>query len=163
MAGAVKKAVSLAPIEEISAPKLEKAAEALSAPATEMQANVRQAVEKGVAETRAAYAKAKTAAEEATGAFEASYSTAAKGVIAFNAKALESMRINAEANFDFMKSVIGVKSVSEFVALQSEYARKQAETVSAQAKEIAALAQKVATESAAPIKGQVARTFKLAV
>src|ERR1700710_2057444 len=135
MAGAVKKVVSLAPIPELSAPKLDKAVEAVSAPAAEMQANVRQAVEKGVAETRAVYAKAKTAAEEATGAFEASYSTAAKGVIAFNTKALESLRVNAEANFNFMRSVIGVKSVSEFFALQSEYARKQTETVSAQAKE----------------------------
>ena len=167
MAGAVKKAVSLAstpaPIEEISAPNVEKVAEAISAPATEMQANVRKAVEKGVADTRAAYANAKTAAEEATGAFAESYSTAAKGVVAFNAKALEALRVNAEANFDFVKSVIGAKSVSEFVALQSEHARKQVETISAQAKEIAALAQKVTSESAAPIKSQVARTFKLAV
>jgi phasin len=165
MASAVKKAAfpAVAPIEELPEPKFEKVAEAISAPATEMQANVRKVVEKGVAETRAAYAKAKTAAEEATGAFEASYSTAAKGLVAFNAKTLDALRVNAEANFDFIKSVIGAKSVSEFVALQGEHARKQAETISAQAKEIAALAQKVATESAEPIKSQVARTLKLAV
>ena len=95
-----------------------------------MQDSVRKAVEKGVVETRAAYAKAKTAAEEATGAFEASYSNAAKGVIAFNTKAIEALRANAEANFDFIKSVIVAKSVSEFVALQSEHARKQAEAIS---------------------------------
>jgi phasin len=167
MAGAVKKAASPvstpAPIEELSAPKFEKVAEAISAPATEIQANVRKAVEKSVADTRTAYASVKTAAEEATGALEASYSTAAKGVVAFNAKALEVLRVNAEANFDFVKSVIGAKSVSEFVALQGEHARKQAATFSAQAKEIAALAQTVASESVAPIKSQVARTLKLAV
>lgn len=165
MAAAVKKAAStaVAQIEELPEPKFEKAAEAISAPVTEMQTNVRKAVEKGVADTRAAYAKAKAAAEEATGAFEASYSTAAKGCVEFNAKALEALRANAEANFDFIKSVIGAKSVSEFVALQGEHARKQAEAISAQAKEIAALAQKVATESAEPIKSQVVRTLKLAV
>jgi phasin len=167
MAGAVKKTASPAsapaPIEELSAPNVEKVAEAVSAPATEMHATVRKAVEKGVADTRAAFANAKTAAEEATGAFEASYSTAAKGVVAFNAKAFEALRVNTEANFDFIKSAIGAKSVSEFVALQGEHARKQAQTFGAQAKEIAALAQKVATDSVEPIKSQVAKTLKLAV
>jgi phasin len=165
MAAAVKKTAStaVAQIEELPEPKFEKAAEAVAAPAIEMQANVRKAVEKGVADTRAAYAKAKAAAEEATSAFEASYSTAAKGLVEFNGKALEALRVNAEANFAFLKSAIGAKSVSEFVALQGEHARKQAETIGAQAKEITALAQKVATESAEPIKSQVARTLKLAV
>jgi len=165
MAAAIKKTASttVAQIEELPEAKFEKAAEAIAAPATEMQANVRKAVEKGVADTRAAYAKAKAAAEEATSAFEASYSTAAKGLVEFNGKALEALRVNAEANFAFLKSVIGAKSVSEFVALQGEHARKQVETIGAQAKEITALAQKVATESAEPIKSQVARTLKLAV
>jgi phasin len=165
MAAAVKKTTSsaVAPVEELSSPKFEKAAEAVSAPIAEMQENVRKAVEKGVSDTRAAYAKAKAAAEEAAGALEASYSTAAKGLVEFNAKALEALRVNAEANFDFIKSVISAKSVSEFVTLQSEHASKQAEAISAQAKEIAALAQKVATESAEPIKSHVAKTLKMAV
>jgi phasin len=168
MAGAIKKTSPspVAVIDEVAAPKFEKvveAIEAVSAPTSEIQENVRKAVEKGVADTRAAYAKAKIAAEEATGAIEASYSTVAKGIIEFNTKTLEALRVNAEANFDFIKSVIGAKSVSEFVALQSEHARKQTETISAQAKEIAALAQKVASESAEPIKSQVAKTLKLAV
>jgi hypothetical protein len=71
------------------------------------------------------------------------------------------LHANAEANFDFIKSVIGVKSASEFVALQSEHAKKQAEAISAQAKDFAALARKVASESAEQIKSQVAKTLKL--
>ncbi len=144
-------------------PKIEKTVEAFSAPVDEIQESVRKALEKGVADTRAAYAKAKAAAEETSGALESSCATAAKGVIEFNAKALDALRANAEANFDFLKSVISVKSVPEFVALQSEHARQQAEAIAAQAKEIAALSQKVATESVEPIKTQFAKTFKLAV
>jgi phasin len=141
----------------------EKVSESFSAPVGDIQENVRKALEKGVVETRAAYSKAKAAAEETSGALEASCATAAKGVVEFNAKALEALRLNAEANFDFLKSIIGVKSISEFVTLQSDHTRKQAEAIAAQAKEIAALSQKIAAASAEPIKSQFSKTFKLAV
>jgi phasin len=169
MAVASKKTASVvAGAEALPEPKVETVVEtvpapvvAMPAPVAAIQENVRKAVEKSVADTRAAYAKAKSAAEEATGALESSYSTAAKGVVEFNTKTLEALRATAEANFDFVKAVINAKSVSEFVTLQSEHARKQVETISAQAKEIAALAQKIAAESVEPIKSQVAKTFKL--
>jgi phasin len=165
MAVAVKKSTQspVAPVETLHEPKFETTVEAVSAPIAEVQANVRKAVEKGVADTRAAYAKAKAAAEEAAGALESSCSTAAKGIVELNAKAIDALRANAEANFDFLKSMISAKSLSEFVALQSEHVRKQVETMTAQAKEMSALSQKVATESVEPIKSQVAKTFKLAV
>jgi phasin len=161
VAAAIKKTTpspAVAPVEPTV-----KAVEAVSPPIAEMQENVRKVVEKSVADTRVAYAKAKAAAEEASGALEASCSTAAKGIVEINTKALEALHANAEANFDFLKSVISVKSVSEFVSLQSEHVRKQAEAISAQAKEMSSLSQKVATESAGPIKSQIAKTFKLAV
>jgi len=165
MAVAVKKPITLAsaPVPAISAPTVEKVAETVSAPVAEIQQTVRKAFEKGVVETRAAYAKAKAAAEETSGAFETSATTAAKGVVEFNTKALDVLRANAEANFDFFKAVIGVKSLSELVTLQTEHVRKQGEAVSAQAKEISALGQKIAAASVEPIKSQVAKTFKLAV
>jgi len=150
-------------VETVPAPVAAPAPVAVPAPVAAMQENVRKAVEKGVADTRAAYAKAKTAAEEATGALESSYSTAAKGVVEFNTKALDALRATAEANFDFIKAVINAKSVSELVTLQSEHASKQVVSINAQAKEIAALAHKIAAESVAPIKSQVAKTFKLPV
>jgi phasin len=165
MAVAVKKSAQspVVPVAALAEPQFEKTVEAASAPIAEVQEKVRKAVEKSVADTRAAYAKAKAAAEEATGALEASCSTAAKGIVEFNTKAIDALRANAEANFDFLKSVISAKSLSEFVALQGEHVRKQAEAITAQAKEMSALSQKVATESAEPIKSQVAKTFKLAV
>jgi phasin len=150
----------LAPLVE---PKIEKTVEAIATPVAEIQESIRKALEKSVSDTRAAYANAKAAAEETSGALESSCATAAKGIVEFNTKALEVLRANAEANFDFIKSIISVKSIPEFMTLQGEHARKQAEAITAQAKEIAALSQKVATDSAAPIKSQFAKTFKLAV
>jgi phasin len=152
-----------APVVALPEPQIEKSVVAFSAPTAEIQDTVRKAFEKGVADTRAAYARAKTAAEETSGALETSCATAAKGIVEFNGKALDALRANAEANFDFIKSVIGVKSVPEFITLQSEHARRQAEAIAAQAKEIATLSQKVAAESVEPLKTQFAKTFKIAV
>jgi len=146
-----------------AAPEFSKAVEAASAPVAEMQENVRKVVEKSVADAREAYAKAKTAAEQATGALETSLAAAKTGIVEINTKALNAMRVNVEANFDLVNALIGAKSISDYVALQSEFARKQIEALTGQAKEFGALAQKVANDSVAPIKDQVAKSFKVAI
>jgi phasin len=161
----LKKAASsdTAPTEALPEAKPDTAIQAFSAPIADLQENVRKAVEKGFVDTRGAYDKAKIAAEEATRAVESSYSTAAKGIVEVNGKALQALRANTEANLDFVKSAFGVKSVSELAALQREHASRLLEAISIQAKEIVALAQKVASESAEPIRRHVAKTFKIAV
>src|SRR6202044_356112 len=63
-----------------------------AAPAAEIQQNFRSALEKSVVESRAAFAKAKTAADETASAFEVSFAAAKDGALAINAKALEAMR-----------------------------------------------------------------------
>ena len=130
---------------------------------SEMQDKFRGVIEKGLAETRANYAKAKSAADEASSALEASFTTAKTGVAEINVKAFEAMKATAEANFDFVKSILGVKSVADYVTLHTEFARKQVEMMTGQTKEIGALAKKVADQSVEPIKAQVAKTFKVAV
>jgi len=136
--------------------------EAPTASINEIQTKVRTVIEKGIEETRANYSKAKGAVDEASTAFEASYAHAKSGVSELNVKALEALRATAEANFDFAKSILGVRSLSDYVALHSEFARKQVELLTGQTKELSALAQKVATESVEPIKTQVAKSFKIA-
>jgi phasin len=134
-----------------------------AAPAAEIQQSFRSALEKGVVESRAAFAKAKTAADETASAFEVSFAAAKDGAVAINTKAFEALRVNADANFDFLKAVFAVKSLPDLIALQSEFARKQVETISGQSKDFGALAQKAMADAVAPIKEQVARSFKLAV
>ena len=83
-----------------------------------MQDSVRTALEKGVSESRAAFAKAKASVDDAANALELSFTAAKDGAIAINAKALEALRANTEANFDFVKASFAAKSLSDLVALQ---------------------------------------------
>ena len=138
-------------------------AKSAAAPAAEIQQSVRSALEKGVVESRAAFAKAKTAADETASAFEVSFAAAKDGALAINTKAFEALRVNADANFDFLKAVFAVKSLPDLITLQTEFARKQVETITGQSKDFGALAQKAMADAVEPIKEQVARSFKLAV
>jgi hypothetical protein len=144
-------------------PSVEEAMAAVIEPATEIQESVRTALEKGVTESRATFARAKASADDAANAFELSFAAAKDGVIAINAKALEALRTNTEANLDFIKASFAVKTLSDLVALQSEFARSQADAVSVQFKDLGALAQKAMIETIEPVKEQVAKSFKLAV
>jgi phasin len=130
---------------------------------TGLQDQLRAAAEKGLAETRSAYVKAKAAAGETAEAVETSYAAARAGLVAINAKALESLTANVEANFDFVKSAFGVAGFAEYVALQSEFARARLDAVAGQAKAFGELAQKTTLESIEPIKAQVAKSLKLAL
>ena len=134
-----------------------------AAPAAEIQQSFRSALEKGVVESRAAFAKAKTAADETASAFEVSFAAAKDGALAINTKAFEALRVNADANFDFLKAVFAVKSLPDLITLQTEFTRKQVETITGQSKDFGALAQKAMADAVEPIKEQVARSFKLAV
>ncbi len=172
MANAPKKtALSAAPAEPdasvaefAAAPAPSASAQTFAAPAaslTELQNQLRAAAEKGLAETRSAYVQAKVAAGEAADALETSCAAARAGVVAINAKALESLTANVEANFDFVKSAFAVGGFADYVALQSEFASARFDAVAGQAKAIGELAQKTALDSLEPIKAQVAKSFKL--
>jgi phasin len=136
---------------------------AAALPVEEIQQSFRSALEKGVAESRAAFAKAKTAADETASAFEVSFAAAKDGALAINAKAFEALRANADANFDFLKAVFAARSLSDVITLQTEFARKQVETMTSQTKDLGALTQKAMADAVEPIKEQVAKSFKIAV
>ena len=152
--------------QAVDAPQVFEAPQAFEAPqvvAKDVGENVRAIVEKGVVETRAKFAQAKSVAEETTAAVEASLGAAREGVLAFNVKALASVKAAAEAQFDLFKALASAKSMSELVTLHSEFVRSRFEEASASSKELAELARKVADEAVAPIKAHVAKTFKVAV
>jgi len=159
--------VAAEPLPDIAVPSpaeaVTEAVEAAAEPIAGMQESVRAAVEKGVVESRAAFVKAKVSADDAANALEQSFTAAKDGVIAINAKAMEALRANTEANFEFVKASFAVKSLSDLVALQSEFTRKQVDAMTGQAKDIGALTQKTIAEAIEPIKGQMAKSFKIAV
>jgi phasin len=171
MANAPKKSAvrlkvsAAAPVETVAAVKAAQPSEVklTAARAAEVQQSLRSALEKGVVESRAAFAKAKSAADETASAFEVSFTAAKDGAVAINTKAFEAMRVHADASFDFLKSIFAVKSLPDLITLQTEFARKQVETITDQSKDFGALAQKAMADAVEPIKQQVARSFKLAV
>jgi phasin len=144
-----------------TSPKVGK--DALAAPAAEIQRSFHSALEKGVVESRAVFSKAKIAADETASAFEVGFAAAKDGALAINAKAFDTLRANADANFDFLKAVFAVKSLPDLVTLQTEFARKQVETISSQAKDFGALTQKAMVDAVEPIREQMTKSFKFAL
>jgi phasin len=134
-----------------------------AAPLAAVQHSARVTFEKGVTESRPVFAQTKTSAEETVSAFEVGFTAAKDGALAFNAKAFEALRANADANFDFLKAVFAAKTLSDVVTLQSEFGRKRVETTVSQANDLSALAQKAMADSVEPITKQVAKSFKIAV
>jgi phasin len=130
-------------------------------PMATLQETLRQAVEKSLAESRAAYTRVKEAADETTYALETSVANASKGVIDLNTQALDALRANFDAGIDFAKAAINSKSVSDLVSLHSDHASKQVEVLAAQAKAFGDLAQKIAADTVGPIRTHVAKTFRL--
>ncbi len=147
---------------DVALPGVEEAVAAVVEPAAEMQESFRTALEKGVTDSRAAFARAKTSADDAANAFELSLAAAKDGAVAINAKAVEALRANTEAGLDFIRASFAVKTLSELVALQTEFARKQADAMSVQVKDLGALMQKTMIETIEPVKEQVAKSFRMA-
>ena len=118
----------------------------LDLPTMEVPPAFRELADKGVAQARDIYEKAKAATEQATNQLKEAYTTAAKGATDYNIKVIEIARANTNTAVDNAFELLGVKSLTEFVELSTKHARKQFEVITAQTKELAELAQKVTTE-----------------
>ena len=129
-------------------------------PGVEAPAAFRDIAEKSLSQAKDNYEKMKSAAEEATGLLEETYSTASKGAADYGLKLIEVARTNTNSAFDYATGLFAAKSLSEVIELSTAHARKQFETLSAQSRELATLAQKVATEAAEPIKEGMTRAAK---
>jgi len=123
-----------------------------SAVATQAQAQFRKAAEQGLEASREAYARMKSAGETTQKSLEQSVTLAGEGVIAFNTRLIDAMRVHAEAQFDFAKAMLGAKTLSEAIALNAENSRKHFDAFVFQGRELAAIAQKSAAETAEPLK-----------
>ena len=125
----------------------------------EMPDAVREMAEKGVLQAKEAYDSYKSMAEEATDAMEDTFATVNKGATDFQAKALVAAKTNFNAGFDLVEKMLGVKSLSEVIEIQTDFARKQFDTLTSQAKEIQDLASKMQTEATKPLTEGVAKAM----
>lgn len=128
-------------------------------PNMEMPQAMREMADKGVEQTREAYAKAKVASEEAADMLEHSYEAATNRVTNYNLKLLEIVRSNTRSAFDYAYELLSAKSPSELIELSSAQMRKQFETLSTQSRDLCALAQEAATEVVEPIKTSLSKSL----
>src|SRR5262245_7589873 len=70
-------------------------------PKMEIPAAFREMAEKSVSQAKETYEKLRSAAEQATGMMEDTYSTATKGASDYGVKVIEVARLNTNAAFDF--------------------------------------------------------------
>jgi len=118
----------------------------------DVPAAVRETAEKSVQQAQEAFAKIKTAAEEATDAMEDTFESARAGLTTVNLKAIDAVQENTAAALDFAKKIISAKTVAEMVELQSAFLRDRFDVVSAQSKAMQEILGQVTTEALKPAK-----------
>ena len=114
---------------------------------------IRAFAEKGVEQSKEAYAKIKSGAEQAQKALESTMETVKTVSGDMSMKTIATMRANVSTGFDHLEALVAVKSLSELIELQTAFIRKQFETTVEQAKEMQAATSKAAEEVSKPVKG----------
>jgi phasin len=112
----------------------------------------RDFAEKGSQQSRDAYAKMKSAGEEAGKTLETAVQTAQAGAAEIGHQAIGALRTSTENSLSHMDALLSVKSVAEFFELQTSFLRKQAELTIEQAKAMQETSKLVAEKLAKPSK-----------
>lgn len=113
---------------------------------------IRAFAEKGVEQSKEAYARLKSGAETAQKALETSFEQARTVSNEFSLKSIAAARTNAEAGFAHLEALVAARSLSEVIELQTAFARKSVETAIEQAKDFQAASTKAAEEVSRPFK-----------
>ena len=121
---------------------------------------LRDFTDKGIEQTKEVYSKLKSGAEDAQKTFESTYETARATGADLSLKTIYAMRANADAAFTHLEALVGVKSVSEFIELQTAWMRKSVESAVEQAKDIQATSTKAIEDVAKPMKSAFEKTMK---
>ena len=121
---------------------------------------VRAFAEKGIEQSKEAYSKMKTGAEEAQKALESTFETVKSAGSDVSLKTIAALRSNSEATFAHLEALVGAKSLSEVVELQTAFVRKSVETAVEQVKELQAVGTKAAEDVSKPIKTAFEKSLK---
>lgn len=120
---------------------------------------IRAFAEKSVEQSKEAYAKLKTGAEETQKALETTFENARTVSSDLSLKTIAALRANADAGFSHLEALVGARSLSEVVELQTAFVRKQVEASVKQAKDFQAVATKAAEDVSKPVKTAVEKAF----
>ncbi|KQT52390.1 phasin [Aureimonas sp. Leaf454] len=117
---------------------------------SKMTETFRAMTQKSMEQSKEAYARMKSAADDATKTLETTMESAHQGSLSLSKKAIDAMRSNAEAGFQHMEKMMSAKSFAEVIEMQTSYLRKQVELATDQTKDLQSLAQQVAQELMKP-------------
>ena len=120
---------------------------------------LRTIAETSANQAREAYARVKTAAEDATDVMEETFENTRDGVLEAQHKALDVARDNTAATFDFAKKLLAVTSLSDAVQLQSGFMRDRFEAYIDYSNGIQAATSKLLEGVSEPAKTAVAKTL----
>lgn len=142
------------------APKIDNIFE--TAPASFAAANdqVRKITEDAMTQSKETYAKMKGAVEDGQKVVEDVFAKAQAANSELGLKTIAAVRKSSEASLSHMEKLLGVKSVAEFVELQTAFLRAQTELTVAEAKVLQDAAVKAANEVSAPVKGAMETAAK---
>ena len=125
---------------------------AFSYPTFEVPEIFRSFAEQGLTQTRDAYARMKTAAEDATDVLEDSIESARGTVRDAQFKAIDLAKANTDATFALFRKLLTTTSVGDAVQLQTAFARERFEALVDYSKDVQATVTKVSTEASKPAK-----------
>jgi phasin len=143
--------------------KTEKVSETIEFPsfdASKATDQFRAFTEKGVEQSKEAYASLKNGAANALKALEASFETAKSAGSDLSLKTIAALRANAETDFAHLEALVGVTSISQLFELQTSYLRKRVELVVDQAKELQSASAKATEEVVKPVKDIFEKSFR---
>jgi len=121
--------------------------------------------EKSVEQSKDAYDKLKSGAEQTQKAIETSFENARTVSGDLSLKTISAIRDNTEAGFAHLEALVAAKSLSEVIELQTSFLRKRVEVGVEQARDFQAAAGKAAETVSAPLKTvfeKTARELKVA-
>jgi phasin len=121
---------------------------------------MRAMAEKGVEQTKEAYAKMKTGAETTQKAFEQSFEAARASSTEMALKSIAAMRAGTESSLSHMEALVGAKTLSDMIELQTAFLRKQIEMSVEQVKEFQSLSTKSFEDVAKPVRELTEKSMK---
>ncbi|GLS35129.1 phasin [Mesorhizobium tianshanense] len=120
---------------------------------------VRSVAEQGVEKSKEAHSELRSGAETTQKARESTFEMVKTGN-EVSLSAVAALRANAEAYFTHLEALAGVKSLSEFVELQTAFLRKQIEMSVEQTKNFQAATMRAAEDVSKPIKDAFEKALK---
>ena len=115
-----------------------------------MTETFRVMTQKSMEQSKEAYSRMKVTADDATKTLESTMENVHQGSLQLSKKAIDALRANAELGFQHLDAMMGAKSFSEVIEMQTAYVRKQVELTTGQAKEMQTLTQSLAQEMMKP-------------